>query len=86
MIRDVVSRYKSDLIILFDDIPPLEWDKVNSSLVVYSHLPYAARLLFNIYDIIDTENINHFEIMKERVLGRHFSGDISTQVVLRIGT
>jgi glycosyltransferase involved in cell wall biosynthesis len=66
MIRDVVSRYNSDLIILFDDIPPLEWDKVNSSLVVYSHFPYAARLLFNIYDMFDTENVNYFEVVKER--------------------
>jgi glycosyltransferase involved in cell wall biosynthesis len=66
MIRDVVSRYDSDLIILFDDIPPLEWDKVNSSLVVYSHFPYAARLLFNIYDMFDTENVNYFEVIKER--------------------
>jgi len=68
MIRDVVSRYESDLIILFDDIPSLEWDKVSSNLVVYSHFPYAARLLFNIYDMIDTENVNYFEIIKERFL------------------
>ena len=67
MIRDVVSRYESDLIILFDDIPSLEWDKVSSDVMVYSHFPYAARLLFNIYDMIDAENINHFEIIKERV-------------------
>jgi len=66
MIRDVVSRYNSDLIILFDDIPPLEWDMVNSSLVVYSHFPYAARLLFKIYDMIDTESVNYFEVIKER--------------------
>jgi glycosyltransferase involved in cell wall biosynthesis len=66
MIRDVVSRYESDLIMLFDDIPSLEWDKVNSSLVVYSHFPYAARLLFNIYDMIDAENVNYFEVIKER--------------------
>jgi len=68
MIRDVVSRHESDLIILFDDIPPLEWDKVCNNLVVYSHFPYAARLLFNIYDMIDTENVNYFEIIKERFL------------------
>jgi glycosyltransferase involved in cell wall biosynthesis len=67
MIRDVVSRYESDLVILFDDIPPLEWDKVSSDVMVYSHFPYAARLLFNIYDMIDTEKINHFKIIKERV-------------------
>ena len=66
MIRDVVSRCNSDLIILLDDIPPIEWDKVNGSLVVYSHFPYAARLLFNIYDMIDTENVNYFEVIKER--------------------
>lgn len=84
MVKDVLDKYRPHLIILFDDIPPLDWERVDSEVLVYSHFPYASRILFNIYDSLDSEIVNTFELLKERVfrklfLSRYFCmNDIST--------
>jgi glycosyltransferase involved in cell wall biosynthesis len=67
MAKEVITKYRPSLVLLFDDIPPLEWSGVNSHVMIYSHFPYAARLIFNIYDAMDSEYIDAFEILRERI-------------------
>jgi glycosyltransferase involved in cell wall biosynthesis len=67
MLKAVITAYNPDAIILFDDIPPIEWDSVKARLLLYSHFPYAARLLCNIYDDMDVDRPKSFSILKERI-------------------
>jgi glycosyltransferase involved in cell wall biosynthesis len=68
MLKEVIATYDPDIIVLFDDIPPIDLDSVKARVLLYSHFPYVARLLCNIYDEIDSDYINPFNILKERVL------------------
>jgi len=67
MLKEVIATYDPDIIVLFDDIPPIEWDSVKARVLLYSHFPYAARLLFNIYDYMDVDRAKPFSILRERV-------------------
>jgi glycosyltransferase involved in cell wall biosynthesis len=67
MLKAVITAYNPGAIILFDDIPPIEWDSVKARLLLYSHFPYAARLLCNIYDDMDVDRPKSFSILKERI-------------------
>jgi glycosyltransferase involved in cell wall biosynthesis len=67
MLKEAIATYDPDIIILFDDIPPIDWDSVKARVLLYSHFPYAARLLYNIYDEIDSDYTKPFNILKERV-------------------
>jgi len=66
MIKDVINTYNPDVIILFDDIPKLKWDSIKARVILYSHFPYAARILCNIYDALDADRVKLFDIVKER--------------------
>jgi len=66
MLKEVIKRYDPDIIVLFDDIPPIEWDSVRARVLLYSHFPYAARLLYNIYDCMDADRVRPFSVLKER--------------------
>jgi glycosyltransferase involved in cell wall biosynthesis len=67
MLKEAIKRYDPDIIVLFDDIPLIEWDSVKARVLLYSHFPYVARLLYNIYDEIDSDYTKPFNILKERV-------------------
>jgi glycosyltransferase involved in cell wall biosynthesis len=67
MLKAVITAYNPGAIILFDDIPPIEWDSVKARLLLYSYFPYAARLLCNIYDDMDVDRPKSFSILKERI-------------------
>jgi len=66
MLKEAITRHNPDTIILFDDIPPIEWDSVKARVLLYSHFPYAARLLYNIYDDMDTDRVKPFSLLRER--------------------
>jgi glycosyltransferase involved in cell wall biosynthesis len=67
MLKEVIATYDPDIIVLFDDILPIDWDSVKARVLLYSHFPYVARLLYNIYDEIDSDYTKPFNILKERV-------------------
>jgi glycosyltransferase involved in cell wall biosynthesis len=71
MLKEAIKRYDPDTIILFDDIPPIEWDSVKARVILYSHFPYAARLLFNIYDCMDVDRVGPSCVLKERLFRKH---------------
>jgi len=66
MLKEAITRHNPDTIILFDDIPPIEWDSVKARVLLYSHFPYAARLLYNIYDDMYTDHVKPFSLLRER--------------------
>jgi len=67
MVKEVIKTYDPDTLVLFDDVPFIEWDSVKATVLLYSHFPYAARLLYNIYDEMDVDHTKPFSILKERV-------------------
>jgi|GEM_PF-1547161 len=71
IITEIINEYKPDTIILFDDIPQVDWGNVKGDIIVYSHFPYAARIMFDIYDALNSEIADYkinLEILKERSL------------------
>jgi glycosyltransferase involved in cell wall biosynthesis len=72
LVQHVIRFYKPDILVLFDDIPPFDWPVVDSQVVIYTHFPYAARIAFDIYDMLDSEYINYADVLKERVFRKTF--------------
>jgi glycosyltransferase involved in cell wall biosynthesis len=72
IVTEILSHRRYDVVFLFDDLPNINFERTDSTIVLYSHFPLAARIVYNIYDELDTdpEYYKYFvnaRLAKERV-------------------